>query len=404
MLKRLLIIFLLGFSSGLPLALITSTLQAWFASVGMSIFITGSLSLLGLPYVYRFLFGPFLDRYALFSLGKRRSWMLTMQGLLLLGFNSMAWLNPLQYPRAMALLGFFLACCSSLQDGAIDAHRTEYLPETEQALGASLAGVGYRLAMLLAGGVALFIAQHAGFPTVYRVMGGMMIIGMITALWSPEPSTRITAYSLRETFIIPFLSLWRHPGCITLVVFIFLYKWGEVFTMTTSGILMPFLIQGLGFSLDTIAIVNKIVGVGAIVLGGLLAGVLLMRWSLYRALLTFGLLQAASNLLFVILAWYGPHVPLFALAVVTDNLAAGLGSTALVALFMRIVDQRFTATQFSILVAISMIPRTLSGPVGAGIQVVIGWVGLYIVAFLLAFTFIPFLNRLRTAFPTHFHD
>jgi len=344
--KRLLIIFILGFSSGLPLALISSTLQAWYSDAGMSILATGALSLIGLPYVYRFIWGPLLDRYTLFPIGKRRSWMLVMQVLLLVGFNAMAWFSPTTSPQLMAALAFLLACFSATQDVAIDAHRTEYLPQNEHAIGASLAVLGYRLALLVAGGVALIIAQHLGWAIAYRVMGLLMLLG-------------------------------------------------EAFTTTTSGIVMPFLIQGIGFSLDTIAYVNKIMGIGAIILGGVTAGLLLMRWSLYRALLVFGLLQAVTNLLFIALAMVGKNVPLFAVAVVSDNFVAGMGSTALVALFMGLVDKRFTATQFSFFVALSMLPRVLSGPIAAMLQSWFGWVGLYELSFIMAFCFIPFLLIIR---------
>ena len=132
--KRLLIVFTLGFSSGLPLALISSTLQAWFSDTGMSVLATGSLSLLSLPYVYRIAWGPLLDRYSLLPLGKRRSWMLVMQGFLLSGFNTRAWFSPTTSPQLMMALGFLMASFSATQDIAIDAHRAEYLPENEHAM------------------------------------------------------------------------------------------------------------------------------------------------------------------------------------------------------------------------------------------------------------------------------
>ena len=126
--KRLLIVFILGFSSGLPFALISSTLQAWFADSGMSILATGLLSLVGLPYAFRMAWGPLLDRYSLLSMGKRRSWIAIMQMLLLLGFNAMAWCSPNTSPMLLTGLAFMMACFSATQDIAIDAHRIEYLP------------------------------------------------------------------------------------------------------------------------------------------------------------------------------------------------------------------------------------------------------------------------------------
>ena len=394
--KRLLIVFTLGFSSGLPLALISSTLQAWFSDAGMSILATGSLSLLSLPYVYRIAWGPLLDRYSLLRLGKRRSWMLVMQGFLLIGFNVMAWFSPRTSPELLVALGFLMASFSATQDIAIDAHRTEYLPQNEHAIGASLAVFGYRLALLVAGGVALIIAGHWGWAVAYRSMGFLMVLGMIATLCSPEPSLKtMNKSSLTESFAAPIKELLSRKGIVALLFFIFFYKLGEAFTTTTSGIVMPFLIQGLGFSLDSIAYVNKMMGVGAILLGGLTSGLLLMRWSLYKALLVFGLFQAVSNLFFIALAIIGKNLALFAIAVVCDNFAAGMGSTALVALFMKLVDRRFTGTQFSLLVAISTLPRILSGPLAAMLQSWFGWVGVYQVSFLLALGFVPFLMMNR---------
>ncbi|RAP38372.1 MFS transporter [Legionella quinlivanii] len=394
--KRLFIIFLLGFSSGLPLALITSTLQAWFADTGMSVLATGLLSLVGLPYVYRIIWGPLLDRYSLCFLGKRRSWILLTQILLLAAFNLMAWCQPNQSPQLMALLAFLIAIFSATQDIAIDAHRTEYLRESEHALGASLAVFGYRLALLIAGGLALVMASHLGWSLTYRIMGLLMLVGIAATLWSPEPSQSISSQpTFVQSFLEPLKELWHRRGIIPLILFILFYKLGEAFTTTTSGIVMPFLIQGLGFSLDTIGYINKMLGISSILLGGLAAGFILLRWPLYQALLAFGIIQALTNLLFLALAVVGKNLTLFATAVVLDNFAAGMGSTALVALFMRLVNRQYTATQFSLLVALSTLPRTFSGPIAALLQMQAGWVGLYKFSFIFALGFIPFLLLIR---------
>ena len=394
--KRLVIVFLLGFSSGLPLSLVTTTLQAWFAVSGMSILATGMLSLVGIPYLYRVLWGPLLDRYALSSLGRRRSWMLLTQVVLLAGFNVLAWLNPMQSPHLMAFIAILLACFSATQDVSIDAQRTEYLPTRDHGLGASLAVFGYRLGLLVAGGMALVLANSLGWAMTYRLMGGFMLVGIFATLVSEEPPAPTQeSLSLVGSFLAPIKELWSRPYFIALIAFILFYKLGEAFTATTSGIVMPFLIHGLGFSLDTIGYVNKMLGISAILLGGLFAGFILMKGSLYRALLIFGLMQASTNILFVLLAMTGKNLILLAIAVASDNFVAGMGSTALVALFMRLVNKQFTATQFSILVAIASIPRIFSGPVAALVQMKIGWVGLYQLSFVLALGFLPFLMKMR---------
>jgi PAT family beta-lactamase induction signal transducer AmpG len=378
------------------MALITSTLQAWFADSGLSILATGFLSLIGLPYAYRIFWGPILDRYALLPIGKRRSWILVMQVLLLLGFNLMAWFTPEQHPKLLAIIAFILACFSATQDVAIDAQRAEYLPVPEQGLGASLAVFGYRLALLLSGGLALIMAQKMGWSFTYRFMGMVMIIGMMAIILSEEPTNEIQQdTTFAHSFIMPFKELFSRPGIVYLIIFILFYKLGEAFTTATSGIVMPFLIQGLGFSLETIGVVNKILGVASIIVGGFSAGFILLHYSLYRALFIFGLIQALTNVLFLALAMTGKNVILLGIAVCSDNFAAGMATTALVALFMRLVDKRFTGTQFSLLVAISTLPRIFSGPIAASIQMHIGWIGLYQLSIVCALLFVPLLMKIK---------
>ncbi|HVT62070.1 MAG TPA: MFS transporter [Legionellaceae bacterium] len=393
--KQLFIVFLLGFSSGLPMCLVSSTLQAWFADAGLSVWITSSLSLISLPYLYRFLWSPFLDRYCLSFLGKRRSWILLMQILLALGFHVMTWFTPQISPMLMIGLASILVVCSATQDASIDAHRTEYLPSSLYGLGASLAVLGYRIAILMGGGLALIMAQYYGWIVTYRVMSGLFLIGMVAILYSPEPSTHQSSSPISVSFINPLRDLLSRAHIGAFCIFILLFKFGEAFTTSTSGIIMPFLLQGLGFSLATIGKVNKIYGVIAIIVGGLSGGLILTRYTLYRSLLVFGLLQAFTNIIFILLACIENNLSVLKFAVISDNFAAGLGSTAIVALLMRFVNQRYTATQFSILVGIAGLPRVFSGPIGAFIQAYCGWVGLYIASSLLALTFIPFLYRIR---------
>ena len=256
---------------------------------------------------------------------------------------------------------------------------------------------GYQAALLLSGGLGLIMAHHLGWAATYRIMGFFMLLGMLTILWSPEPSSgqleQTTGFW--ESFVAPTKALLIRPGLVPILGFILFFKLAEAFTTTNSGIVMPFLIQGMGFSLDVIGYVNKVMGMVAVISGGLAAGLLLTRYSLYKALWIFGFFQAMSHLLFVALAMTGQNIMLFSVAVVCNNLAAGMGTTALVAFFMRWVDRRFTATQFSLLVGAASLPRILSGPIGAGLEQNLGWVGLYEVTFLLTFGFIPFLILMR---------
>lgn len=395
MYKKLFIVFILGFSSGLPLALVSSTLQAWFATTGFPVWGTGLLSLVGLPYLLRFLWSPFLDRYRLFGMGRRRDWIFLMQLLLCIGFQMLTWFSPTISPAIMAIIALMLAACSATQDAAIDAHRAEYLPLSLHGLGASLAILGYRLALLVAGGLALIIAQHTDWIVTYRIMSGLMLLGMIAVIFSSEPSRNAVQPLVAPSFSAPFKELLLRPDIGIFCLFVLFYKFGEAFTTSTSGIIMPFLIQGMGFSLDTIGYVNKIGGIIASLLGGLVGGVILMRYSLYYALILFGLLQSFTNVIFIALAYSSENMLLLVVAVVSDNFVAGMASTALLALFMRSVHRGFTATQLSILIAVAGIPRVFSGPIGAFLQALCGWGGFYTIAFVISLAFMPFLYRLR---------
>jgi len=390
---RLLLVVLLGFSSGLPLALVSSTLQAWFATAGLSVMATGMLSLVHLPYLFRVFLAPLLDRYALCRLGRRRSWIFMMQIVMLLGFNVLAFCTPVSEPLMMGALAWLLAFCSASQDTAIDAHRAEYLSAPYYGLGMSLAIAAYRVALLLSGGVALLLASRYGWRLTYQCMSLFFLLPMAGILWSREPVVPPTLAA--SWFTEPFKALFNRQGVMWLLGFAFFFKLGEAFTTSTSGIVMPFLIQGMGFSMTTIALVNKVFGVFSVVLGGILAGFLLLRLTLFQALLSFGIAQALTNVFFVILAMVGKSVPLLAVAVVLDNCAAGMGTTALLALFMAVADKHYTATQLSLLIAVSTIPRVLSGPFAALLQGAVGWVGLYLFSVIAAVLFIPFLFKLR---------
>jgi len=388
---------MLGFSSGLPLSLITSTLQAWFAESGMSLLATGALSLVGLPYTCKVLWGPLVDRFTLLaSLGRRRSWILCMQILLFTGFNILACLTPQASAEYMAVIALILAVFSATQDIAIDAQRAEYLPVQQHGLGAFLGVFGYRMAMFVSGGLSLVVVHYLGWAWTYHAISLFFLLGAVAILCSQEPkATVLKSNGIVQTFTKPLQTLLAKERIGYLFLFILLYKTGEAFTATTSGIVMPFLIQGVGFSIDTIGYVNKILGISSLLFGGLCAGFILMYCSLYYSLLIFGLLQALTNLLFVALAMYGKNLALLSVAVVCDNLVAGMAATALVAFFMRLVDMQFTGTQFSLLVAISTVPRLFSGPVAASIQMYTGWVGLYQLSVLFALLFLPFLWLIR---------
>lgn len=394
-LKKLIVVFALGFSSGLPFALLGSTLQAWYSSKNASILIIGFLGLINLPYMFRFFWGPLFDKYNLIGLGRRRSWLSLIQTSLMAGLFLLSFFDPLKQPILVGIFAFVLAIIAASQDAVIDAHRAEYLIKSLHGLGASIASTAYRLAMLLSGSMALILAESFGWRITYQVLAMFMLVGLCATLFSREPKGYPLTEGLSQAFANAIKELRQRDKIFYLLGFIFFYKFAEAFTSITSPIMQPFLLQNLHFPLATIGYINNGLGVIATVAGGLVAGVLLVRWDLYRALMVFGIMQAITNVTYIALAWIGHNLGLFTICVVTDNFANGLGTTALVALFMRIVDKRFTATQFSLFVAFSSIPRVLCGPLGAIIEIQFGWITLFTLSFFIALLYIPFLIQIR---------
>ncbi len=397
--RRFITLFLLGFSSGLPFCLIGSTLQAWFSTSAMSIMAVGMLGLIGQPYLYKFLWAPLFDRYPIWHMERRRGWILFLQSGLIVLLFSLSFLNPENNAVLIASLALIIAFFSASQDTVIDAYRAEILPEKERGLGAAFAVAGYRLAVLISGGLALVIAEYYGWPFTYQWISLLMFIGVIGNYFAPLvlhnnlqdtlETTNTNSTTLQD---IPKITLWtslkilfqqkiQEKSALLFIFFIFLYKIGEAFTSTTSSLTIPFLIQGLHFDLATVGVVNKMGGIVAMIAGSVIAGIVMLRWSLYRALMLFGIGQTLSVFIFLGLVFMGKNLPMLVTAVVMDNMMAGMSTTALLALMMSLCDQRFTATHFAFLSAVAALPRVIAGPVGGFLQSYIGWKALYIGVF-----------------------
>jgi PAT family beta-lactamase induction signal transducer AmpG len=381
--RRFFVLFLLGFSSGLPLCLIGSTLQAWFSVDSMSILAVSMLGLLGQPYLFKFLWSPFMDRFTIGHSERRRGWIYLLQITLILTLLLLSFLSPEQHPLWMSTIALFIAFCSASQDTVLDAYRTEMLPTNERGLGTAFFVAGYRGAILISGGLALVLAQYCGWTFTYQCMASLMLIGVLGNYFSPKlPKIDLKILEKNSVSLLPALkTLFAQEKAWFFVVFIILYKLGEAFTSTSSSLTIPFFIQGLHFDLATVGIINKVGGIVAAISGGIIAGIILLRVSLFRALLMFGIGQTISVLMFLLLAYVGQNLPLFITAVVIDNLVAGMSTTALLTLIMGLCNRRFTATHFAFLSAIAAFPRIVAGPIGGLLQSVMGWKGLYALVF-----------------------
>ena len=382
LIRRQIVILLLGFSSGLPLALTSTALQAWFTIAGVSVTTIGWLTLIGQPYFYKFLWAPILDRWALPFLGARRSWILTTQILLMLTILAMTQYDPLHHAILLGLLALLIACFSATQDIAIDAYRTEILPEKERGLGAAIYVTGYRIAGIMSGGLALVLADLWGWHAAYTFMALLMGLGIVATALAVEPTLNIKKpRTLMAAVIAPWREFISRNQAWTLLILIVLYKLGDAFALSLST---TFLIRGLNFSLSDVGMVVKVVGMLATLIGALWGGIWMMRIGLYRALLYFGVLQAISNLMFMLLALIGKDYLLMVVTIFLENLCGGMGTAAFMALLMSLCDLRYTAAQFALLSALASVGRIFVGPF-AGVMVThLGWVTFYFSTFVIA--------------------
>ena len=364
---RLAVILALGFSSGLPLALTGGTLQAWMTVEGVDLSTIGIFTLVGSPYIWKFLWAPAMDRFVPPFLGRRRGWLLVTQLALASGIAGMAFLSPRTDLAVIAWLALFVAFASASQDIVVDAYRTDVVSREERGPAGALSVVGYRLAMLASGALALVLVAGSGWipalgwRNTYLLMAVLMGIGVVAAFWGEEPSGAPAApKTLREAVVDPFREFFSRPGAVWILVLLVLYKLGDAFagSLTTA-----FLLRGAGFSLEDVGYVNKAVGLVSTIVGVLFGGALMVRLGLYRALLGFGILQAVGILTFMWLALAGKSYPIMVLAVGMENLTGGMGTAAFVALLMALCDHRFTATQYALLSALASFGRVYVGPV-----------------------------------------
>jgi len=392
--RRVAVTLLLGFASGLPLALTSGTLQAWMTVEGVDITTIGIFTLAGLPYTWKFLWAPLMDRFVPPAFGRRRGWILVTQLLLMAGIAAMGSLSPAHAPWAVAALAVLVAFSSASQDIVVDAYRTDLLKERERGVGAAVSVLGYRVAMLVSGALALILADRIGWQETYWLMAGLMMIGMIATLWGPEPDGEVIApRSLQQAVLEPLREFFSRRGALWLLLLIVLYKLGDAFagSLTTA-----FLIRGAGFSPTDVGAINKGMGLAATILGVLFGGTLMVKLRLYRALMVFGVLQAVSNLTFMWLAAVGHSYPLMVLAVAVENLSGGMGTAAFVALLMALCNHRYTATQYALLSALAAVGRVYVGPASGFVVEALGWVSFFFLTFLAALPGLGLLAVMRS--------
>lgn len=390
------ILILLGFVSGLPLALTAGTLQAWLTVENIDIKTIGFFSLVGQAYVLKFLWSPMMDRYTPSFLGRRRGWLITTQILLMISIAAMGFMNPSDHLWWLAALAVSVAFFSASQDIVFDAYKTDLLSAEERGFGAAVSVMGYRISMLVSGGLALWMAdKFLTWKQLYLLMAGLMLIGVIATLLAKEPEDNGAApTSLKDAIYEPLAEFFSRNNAWLILLLLVFYKMGDAFVMALNT---NFLLNGLGFSLSEVGAVNKTVGMTATIIGALFGGYLMRNMSLFKALFVFGILQGISNIGYWFLAVTPPNIISMGSIIFLENIFSGMGTAAFVALLMTLCNKSLSATQFALLSALSAVGRVYIGPVASIFVSTYGWPLFYLISILVAVPGILLLLACRTS-------
>ena len=385
--RRVLQVLALGFASGLPLLLTYTTLSAWLATAGVKRAAIGAFALVGTPYALKFLWSPLIDRLPPpLPLGRRRGWGVTIQVALIAATLGLGLCDPRRSLTQMGAVALVVAFLSASQDLVIDAWRVEILEADLQGSGAGAIQTGYRIGMLVSGAGALVIAAHAGWFAAYATMAALLGVGMLVFLLGPEPKAPSEPahrpaggregfrHWLATAVTGPFADFMRRPLWLVILLFIVGYMLGEAL----AGVMATPLYVSLGFSLDEIAAMSKLVGIVGTVAGALIGGVVTVRFGILRSLMVCGVLQSAGNLFYVLQAVGGHRIGYLALCVTAENFTGAMAGTALVGYLSSLCSPGFTATQYALLSSLAVVGRTLVASTGGVLADALGWVPFFL--------------------------
>lgn len=386
--RRMLICIFTGIASGMPLYVLISLVPAWLRTEGVGLKEIGFFSLIGLPYVWKFLWSPLLDRYSLtlftYKPGLRRSWMLTTQLFLLFTIAALGFLDPLTHLWYVAWLCLAIAFLSATQDIVLDAYRRQLLPDQELGLGNAIHVNAYRIASLIPGSLSLVLADFLPWDTVFIITSLFVLVGIFLTLSISEPhSSYEKPATLKAAVIDPFQDFFSRQGvqqALLIMVFMLLYKLGD--SMATA-LATPFYLD-MGYSKTDIGIVAKNAALWPTIIGGIAGGILMLKIGINRALWLFGFVQIVSILGFAVLARVGEGLWLLGLVIGFEYLGVGLGTAAFVAFIARTTNPAFAATQFALFTALTAVPRTIASATTGIIVEGIGWENFFYMCTLIA--------------------
>jgi len=374
----LFLIGILGFYSGLPLALTASTLTAWLADAKIERAAIGLFAAVGMPYALKFLWAPMMDGLQipiLKRLGRRRSWLLLTQLLLTIAILAMGSFNPATSVGATAIAALLVATFSATQDIVIDAYRVERLTPEEQGLGAAYATFGYRIGMLISGAGALALADLFGWQLTYWAMAALVALSMVLTLFAKEPEVvgqtppKNMSEFIAHAVVAPLRDFMTRPNWLALLLFVIIYKLGDALI---GAMFNPFLLD-LGFTKMQIAEIVKLYGVAAALAGTFLGGWLVVRIGAVRTILLGGILHSAANLLLIPLCASGANAMFLAICIALINITGGIGLAAFIAYLAALCKRTYTATQYALLSALSAVGRTFLSTPSGWLATTFGW-------------------------------
>lgn len=373
-----------GFASGMPLFLILHLVPAWLREGGVDLATIGLFSLAGMPYVWKFLWAPAMDRWVPPFMGRRRGWMFMTQVALLLSIGALGMLNPIEATTAIALLVTLVAFFSASQDIALDAFRREILRESELGIGNAVHVSAYRVSVLVPGSLSLVLADMLPWSTVFWITAAFMSVGMVMTLVVREPDSEVPPPAgLWRTIVDPFSDYLERRGWKNLLLilsFMVLYKLGDNMATALST---PFYLD-LGFTKTEIGLVAKHAALWPSILGGLLGGLIMVKTGINKALWLFGVVQLVSILGFAVLADQGPLLWLLATVIAFEYLGVGLGTAAFLAFMFRETNKAFAASQIALLTALAALPRTFANASTGFLVESMGWVDFFLLCTLMA--------------------
>ncbi|HBM84619.1 AmpG family muropeptide MFS transporter [Haliea sp.] len=382
--RRMLICVFTGLASGMPLYVLLQLVPAWLRDQGVSLAEIGLFALVGIPYVWKFLWAPLMDRWIPPLLGRRRGWMFLCQLALIASIGVLGAFDPQRSTWVIAWLAFGVAFFSASQDVALDAFRREILPDRELGLGNAIHVQAYRISSLIPGSLSLILADLLPWSTVFWITAAFMLVALCMSLLVDEPDSELpTGTGLREAVVAPFSEYLQRRGWagVCLVIgFMVLYKIGD--NMATA-LATPFYID-MGFSMTEIGVVAKNAALWPAIVGGLLGGVAMLRLGINRSLWVFGVVQLLSILGFAVLAGSGPLLWLLAVVIAFEYLGVGMGTAAFTAFIARETSRMYAATQFALFTAIAALPRTFANASTGVIVESVGWQPFFLICTLLA--------------------